>query len=89
MYFCDKKIFSTLRGEGEIHIISLCNKFEAWIIIIKLKYLSCFYFLFQPLSQAYHDLALAYATNSPDEVRAVISKHNEIFDRVSILCKLL
>lgn len=35
----------------------------------------------KPLSQAYHDLALAYATNSPDEVRAVISKHNEIFIR--------
>lgn len=57
--------------------------------MIKLNCLSCFYFLFQPLSQAYHDLALAYATNSPDEVRGVISKHNEIFDRVSILCNLL
>lgn len=47
-----------------------------------------FYFLFQPLSQAYHDLALAYATNSPDEVRAVLNKHNEIFVRVSVLCNL-
>lgn len=35
----------------------------------------------KPLSQAYHDLAAAYATNSPDEVRGIITKHNEIFVR--------
>ncbi|GFW80863.1 COP9 signalosome complex subunit 3 [Trichonephila clavipes] len=35
----------------------------------------------KPLSQAYHDLATAYATNTPSEVRAIINKHNEIFLR--------
>ncbi|XP_055937058.1 COP9 signalosome complex subunit 3-like isoform X2 [Argiope bruennichi] len=35
----------------------------------------------KPLSQAYHDLATAYATNTPAEVRAVIHKHNEVFVR--------
>ncbi|CAL1273800.1 unnamed protein product [Larinioides sclopetarius] len=35
----------------------------------------------KPLSQAYHDLATAYATNTPVEVRAIINKHNEVFVR--------
>ncbi|XP_054711885.1 COP9 signalosome complex subunit 3-like isoform X2 [Uloborus diversus] len=35
----------------------------------------------KPLSQAYHDLAIAYATNSPDEVSAVINKYSEIYAR--------
>lgn len=37
----------------------------------------------QPLCQAYHDLANAYATNNPAEVRAAVTKHSETFTRVS------
>ncbi|KAG8199573.1 hypothetical protein JTE90_009411 [Oedothorax gibbosus] len=35
----------------------------------------------KPLSQAYHDLATSYATNSPVEVRSIITKHSEVFVR--------
>lgn len=35
----------------------------------------------RPFSQPYIDLALAYNTNNPDEVRAVITKHGEVFRR--------
>ncbi|XP_015911586.1 COP9 signalosome complex subunit 3 isoform X2 [Parasteatoda tepidariorum] len=35
----------------------------------------------KPLSQAYHDLAVAYSSNSPIDVRAAITKHNEVFVR--------
>ncbi|GIY11401.1 COP9 signalosome complex subunit 3 [Caerostris darwini] len=35
----------------------------------------------KPLSQAYHDLAAAYSTNTPSEVRAIINKHNDVFMR--------
>lgn len=36
----------------------------------------------KPLCQAYHDLANAYATNNPAEVRLVINKHSDTFNRV-------
>ncbi|KFM81884.1 COP9 signalosome complex subunit 3, partial [Stegodyphus mimosarum] len=35
----------------------------------------------KPLSQPYHDLAVAYSSNSPVEVRNAISKHTDIFIR--------
>ncbi|XP_025083044.1 COP9 signalosome complex subunit 3-like [Pomacea canaliculata] len=35
----------------------------------------------KPLCQAYHDLANAYATNNPAEVRAAVTKHSETFTR--------
>ena len=35
----------------------------------------------RPMSQQYLDLASAYATNSPDELRAVMTKHSEVFRR--------
>ncbi|XP_076331243.1 COP9 signalosome subunit 3 [Tachypleus tridentatus] len=37
----------------------------------------------KPLSQAYHDLATAYTTNNPDEIRTVINKHTDTFTRDS------
>ena len=36
----------------------------------------------KPLCQAYHDLANAYSTNNPAEVRLVINKHSDTFNRV-------
>lgn len=35
----------------------------------------------RPLSQPYLDLAAAYTSNNPDEVRAVLAKHAETFSR--------
>lgn len=35
----------------------------------------------RPLSQAYHELATAYATSSSDEVRNIINKFRDIFVR--------
>ena len=35
----------------------------------------------KPLCQAYHDLAVAYATINPNEVRGVVTKHTEVFNR--------
>jgi COP9 signalosome complex subunit 3 len=35
----------------------------------------------KPLSQAYNELATGYATNNPDEVRAMINKHQDTFSR--------
>ena len=37
---------------------------------------------FQPLCQHYHDLATAYCTNNPGELRNVITKHTETYNRV-------
>lgn len=37
----------------------------------------------KPLSQAYHDLATAYATNNSDELRTAINKYQESFARDS------
>ena len=33
----------------------------------------------KPLCQAYHDLTTAYTTKGPEDVRAVLTKHNETF----------
>ncbi len=38
----------------------------------------------QPLCQNYHDLATAYATNNPTELRAVATKHTDAFTRVRV-----
>ena len=38
--------------------------------------------MFQPLCQAYHDLAEAYKSNDPEEVRKSVEKHQEVFNRV-------
>ncbi|KAK7112546.1 hypothetical protein V1264_011990 [Littorina saxatilis] len=35
----------------------------------------------KPLCQAYHDLATAYGSNNPADVRSVITKHNDTFVR--------
>ncbi|KAL5018335.1 hypothetical protein ScPMuIL_004057 [Solemya velum] len=35
----------------------------------------------KPLCQPYHDLASSYATNNPVELRAVVSKHQEQFNK--------
>jgi COP9 signalosome complex subunit 3 len=35
----------------------------------------------KPLCQHYHDLASAYGTNNPAELRATVSKHSETFTR--------
>lgn len=35
----------------------------------------------KPLSQPYHDLATAYTTNSPDEVRNIVNRHSDTFLR--------
>ena len=37
----------------------------------------------QPLVQPYNDLATVYATNAPTELRNVVSKHQEVYVRVS------
>lgn len=35
----------------------------------------------RPMSQQYLDLAVAYSTNSPEELKTVIAKHSEVFTR--------
>ena len=35
----------------------------------------------RPMSQHYLDLAVAYSTNSPEELKAVIAKHSDVFSR--------
>ncbi|ESO89010.1 hypothetical protein LOTGIDRAFT_205728 [Lottia gigantea] len=35
----------------------------------------------KPLCQAYHDLANAYSTNRPNDLRIIVSKHNDLFTR--------
>lgn len=37
----------------------------------------------QPLSNAYHELAQVYSTNSPSELRTLVNKHSETFVRDS------
>ena len=38
-------------------------------------------FSLQPLSNAYHELAQVYATNKPSELRNLVNKHSEMFNR--------
>ncbi|XP_078611690.1 COP9 signalosome complex subunit 3-like [Branchiostoma floridae x Branchiostoma japonicum] len=35
----------------------------------------------KPLSQAYHDLVTAYNTNNPQELRSMVDKHRDVFQR--------
>ena len=42
-------------------------------------------FSFQPLCQPYHELATSYMCNIPAEVQAVLTKHAEVFTRVSFV----
>lgn len=37
----------------------------------------------KPLSQPYMDLATAYSSNNAEELNSIITKHNEVFVRVS------
>lgn len=40
-----------------------------------------FFFVPQPLSNAYHELAQVYTTNNPAELRSLVNKHSETFTR--------
>lgn len=76
--------YSFIRKEVNtaLHWIKLCS-----LIFFRQYYYSSQFSitescLFQPLCQAYHDLALSYGSNTPSDLRTIINKYQETFTRV-------
>lgn len=77
-------IYSFIRKEVNtaLHWIKLCSLIFVDSSIIIVNSLSQSPVFFQPLCQAYHDLALSYGSNTPSDLRTIINKYQETFTRV-------
>lgn len=76
--------YSFIRKEVNtaLHWIKLCSLIFVDSSIITVNSLSQSPVFFQPLCQAYHDLALSYGSNTPSDLRTIINKYQETFTRV-------